>query len=352
MKEEKQNAGERLMDGITEIREDLILDADEYSQTADGVSDSGETSVVVEKKHGSETKNGKKRKLWIPAVCLVAAAAAVVIVGLVLGWIKKEYKVTLDNGDTVVFRSNESAFGAFSLSFEEDTKPCMLTEEEISKLYPDDFRPTEVSAVFDANTGKMLHAENHTPNPSGDDSTPAIGAIHFDVDPSRLTDTPIGTNETTSMINGVPVSACYCFTDSGRGSGKRILVSNAFPVGSVYAYVEGGGDSKEAEAVCRLVAETTQKLIENGDAAFLGMERSEVFTIQYELNGLDEDILLEAQMEARKCEQVFIRIKTIKEGELHVLVDGEEARMKQEGAGFKGFYFVMPEKNVVVSIKP
>ena len=351
MKEEKQNAGERLMDGITEIRENLILDADEYSQSGDRVSDPNNSSSV-EKRLESTAKNGKKIKLWIPAVCLVAAATAVLIAGLFLGWFKIEYKVTLDNGDTVVFRNNESAFGSFSLSFEEDTKSCMLTAEEISRLYPDNFQSTEVSAVFDANTGKMLHTENHNPNPSGDDSTPAIGAIHFDVDPSRLTDTPIGTNETTSMINGVPVTTCYCFTDSGRSSGKRILVSAAFPVGSVYAYVAGGGDAMEAETVCRLVAETTQKLIEKGDTAFLGMDRSEVFTIQYELNGLDDAILLEAQMEARKCEQVFIRIKTIKEGELHVLVDGEEAQMKQEGAGFKGFYFVMPEKDVLVSIKP
>ena len=154
------------------------------------------------------------------------------------------------------------------------------------------------------------------------------------------------------MINCVPVTTCYSCTDSGRSSGKRRLVSAAFPVGSVYAYVAGGGDAKEAETVCRLVAETTQKLIEKGDTAFLGMDRSEVFTIQYELNGLDEDILLEAQMEARKCEQVFIRIKTIKEGELHVLVDGNMTQKQQDGPGYKGFYFVMPEKNVVVSIKP
>ena len=351
MKEEKKNAGERLMDGITEIRENLVLDADEYSQSGDRVSDSNDSSSV-EKRLESTAKNGKKIKLWVPAVCLVAAAATVMIAGLFLGWFKKEYKVTLDNGDTVVFRSNESAFGSFSLFFEEETKPCMLTAEEISRLYPDNFQPTEANAEFDAETGKLLHVESYAPNPSGDDSTPSIGAIHFDVDPSRLTDTPIGTNETTSMINGVPVTTCYCFTDSGRSSGKRILVSAAFPVGSVYAYVAGGGDAKEAETVCRLVAETTQKLIEKGDTAFLGMDRSEVFSIQYELNGLNEDILLEAQMEARKCEHVFIRIKTIKEGELHVLVDGEEARMEQEGAGFKGFCFVMPEKDVLVSIKP
>ena len=218
-----------------------------------------------EKILASIPENNHKRTWVMIAGTAAAAAVIVVISGFLFGWFgSRKYTVTLANGDEVTYRNDASSFGAYSLSFDCPTTPRELTEEEIKRVFPEGVAPDNAYASFQSDTGKLLHLESTI---SGEKDLPEM-SIHFDVDYNRLTDTPLGTNESASTVNGVPVTACYCVTEANSKGEKRFLVDNAFQVGEVYAYVSVGGDEKDAEDVCRRAAEMTQKIINNGDAGF------------------------------------------------------------------------------------
>ena len=218
-----------------------------------------------EKILASIPENNHKRTWVMIAGTAAAAAVIVVISGFLFGWFgSRKYTVTLANGDEVTYRNDASSFGAYSLSFDCPTTPRELTEEEIKRVFPEGVAPDNAYASFQSDTGKLLHLESTI---SGEKDLPEM-SIHLDVDYNRLTDTPLGTNESASTVNGVPVTACYCVTEANSKGEKRFLVDNAFQVGEVYAYVSVGGDEKDAEDVCRRAAEMTQKIINNGDAGF------------------------------------------------------------------------------------
>ena len=206
------------------------------------------------------------KRTWVMIAGTAAAAAVIVVVsGFLLGWFgSRKYAVTLANGDEVIYRKDGNSFGSFDLWFDCPTSPRELTESEMKSIFPEGIVPDSAYAEFNSDTGELLHLEASF----GKENEVPEMSINLDVDAGRVTDVFVDGNKTTSMINGVPVTACYFITDANSSGKRNLLVSNSFQVGSIYAYLSMGGDPEAIEAVCQRAAEMTQKIISNGDTGF------------------------------------------------------------------------------------
>ena len=212
---------------------------------------------------GIPEKNHKRMAAMIAGVA--AAAVIVVVSGFMFGWFgSRKYTVTLANGDEVTYRKDGNSFGASDLVFDSPTSPRELTESEVKSIFPEDVVPDSAYAVFDSDTGELLHMEASFDK---DNKNPDM-SIYYDVDAGRVTDVFVDADKTTSIINEVPVTACYFITDANSRGKRDLLVANSFQVGSIYAYLCMGGDPEEIEAACQRAAEMTQKIMSNGDAGF------------------------------------------------------------------------------------
>ncbi len=208
-----------------------------------------------DKVNSMSQKKTKKRFLVPVAVCLVALVAVTGIIGASVGWFgSKEYTVGLANGDSIVYHSGSSAEANFGdVGF--PTSSRELSNEELDILFPKTSEPRRGMGIFREETGELLRLEGEI----GD------AKVIFASDGFPVNDVLIEGNETSSSVDGIPVTTGYFITDANSKGNQTAVFFGTFTLGRTNIYVECAGDKNEADNVSRVTANLILSIIENGE---------------------------------------------------------------------------------------
>ncbi len=195
----------------------------------------------------------KKKNTWIKwgaiAACFVLAAV-LGIVGFQSGLLgTKNETVTMENGESITFVNGNVPMASIDMNM---TSRAM-NSEEISLLFAG--LPVIANVYFDTETHNAVGLEGKIGN--GRLIVSTIG-----VNPS---DTVVEGDEYTSTVNGTDVNA-GCFVTKANSKGiKTSIYYAAVKIGENNVYVEFAGDERESETLKTDLADSLQKLIENGE---------------------------------------------------------------------------------------
>ena len=162
----------------------------------------------------SMTKNFKK--LFPIAACFIIVVAVTAFVGVQGNWFgTKEYTITLDNGEKLVYGSGTPK-GAASYAYNYEVKDRVLTADELHTLFPEINDITDNNlpyATFKADTGEMIRLET------------TFDDVHIHLASSGLpiTDTVVVGEESTAEINGITVKTGYFVTDANSKGIKTAI---------------------------------------------------------------------------------------------------------------------------------
>ena len=202
-------------------------------------------------------KKTSKRFLVPVAACLVALIAVTGIIGGNMGWFgSKDYTVRLGNGDSIVYCTGSTSEASFEVDFPISSRE--LTEEELDVVFPAASEPKRAMGNFRDETGELLRLEGKI----GD------ATVIFARDGFPVNDVTIEGNETTSTVNGIPVTTGYYITKPNSKGDQFAIFFASFTLGNTNAYVEYYGDKSEAENVSQVTANLIFSIIEKGEPNF------------------------------------------------------------------------------------
>lgn len=209
------------------------------------------------------SKARKSRKMLIPvAACLVAFIAVTGIVGGNLGWFgSKGYTVNLANGESIVYHTGSTSEASFEVDF--PTSSRELTNEELQKIFPVTAEAQRAMGMFNDETGELLRIEGKI----GD------AAVIFAQDGFPVNDVVIEGNETSSTVNGIPVTTGYYITNPNSKGEQLAVFFASFTLGNTNGYVECFGDKSEADEVSQYTSELIFQIIENGEPNFTAITK-------------------------------------------------------------------------------
>lgn len=198
------------------------------------------------------TKTMKKR---IPiAACFILVIAAAALIGVRNHWFgAKQYTVTLDNGDTLVYGKSIPK-GESMYAYDYEIKDRILTADELHTLFPaiDNIEENGYPyATFKADTGELLRLEMSLDN------------IHIHVARSGLpvTDTMIVGAESIADVNGIPVKTGYFVTDANSKGIKTAIFFAEYDMNNATIYIELAGNEKDSAQLSEKLSATLYSMI-------------------------------------------------------------------------------------------
>ena len=199
----------------------------------------------------------KTMKKLIPiAACFILVIAVTAFIGIQNNWFgTKEYMVTLDNGDTLIFGKGDPK-GEASYAYDYEVRDRALTADELRALFPALSYNTENGnpyATFKADTGEMLRLEL------------TIDDVHIHLAKAGLpaTDTVIAGENSTADINGIPVKTGYFVTDANSKGIKTAIFFAEYDMNDTTIYIELAGNEKDSEQLSEKLSDTLYSMIES-----------------------------------------------------------------------------------------
>ena len=197
----------------------------------------------------------KTMKKLIPiAACFILVIAVTAFIGVHNNWFgTKNYTVTLDNGNTLVY-GNSNPKGEAMYAYDYEVTDRALTADEMQALFPAKNYNAENGyphAVFKADTGEMLRLET------------TIDDVHIHLAQEGLpaTDTVIVGEESTADINGIIVKTSYFVTDANSKGVKTAIFFAEFQMNKTVVYLELAGNEQDSEQLSENLSDTVYTMI-------------------------------------------------------------------------------------------
>lgn len=201
-----------------------------------------------------ENKRQTFRKKWIivaACMCLAAVAVLGITIKILQG---KSYAVHLANGDVVSFYKCSGTSNA-DVNYGEDTITRDLTEEEITELIGYNIGQISAYGIFNSKSGEFIHAEGSNGNLK----------INISQGNWPVTDTVIEGRESKSVINGVNIMTGYFLTRKNSKGDRTAIFYAAFKIKDINLFIELSGDSDDADAIAKELAETVYNIIQGNN---------------------------------------------------------------------------------------
>ena len=158
----------------------------------------------------SQRKNFKKFLIPV-AACLVAIVAVTGIVGSNMGWFgSKGYTVNLANGDSIVYHIGSTNVASIHVGYPVSSRK--LTDAELDAILPETTERRSAIGTFREENGELLRVEGKL----GD------ATIIFAQDNFPISDVVLEGNESSSSVNGIPVTTGYFVYQSQHDRGGAI----------------------------------------------------------------------------------------------------------------------------------
>ena len=197
----------------------------------------------------SQRKNFKKFLIPV-AACLVAIVAVTGIVGSNMGWFgSKGYTVNLANGDSIVYHIGSTNVASIHVGYPVSSRK--LTDAELDAILPETTERRSAIGTFREENGELLRVEGKL----GDDNFP-------------ISDVVLEGNESSSSVNGIPVTTGYFVTSPNSRGEQSAIFFASFSIGNTNVYVECYGDKSDADAVSQETADLIFSIITKGEPDF------------------------------------------------------------------------------------
>lgn len=204
----------------------------------------------------SQRKNFKKFLIPVTA-CLVAIVAVTGIVGSNMGWFgSKGYTVNLANGDSIVYHIGSTNVASIHVGYPVSSRK--LTDAELDAILPETTERRSAIGTFREENGELLRVEGKL----GD------ATIIFAQDNFPISDVVLEGNESSSSVNGIPVTTGYFVTSPNSRGEQSAIFFASFSIGNTNVYVECYGDKSDADAVSQETADLIFSIITKGEPDF------------------------------------------------------------------------------------
>lgn len=204
----------------------------------------------------SQRKNFKKFLILV-AACLVAIVAVTGIVGSNMGWFgSKGYTVNLANGDSIVYHIGSTNVASIHVGYPVSSRK--LTDAELDAILPETTERRSAIGTFREENGELLRVEGKL----GD------ATIIFAQDNFPISDVVLEGNESSSSVNGIPVTTGYFVTSPNSRGEQSAIFFASFSIGNTNVYVECYGDKSDADAVSQETADLIFSIITKGEPDF------------------------------------------------------------------------------------
>ena len=204
----------------------------------------------------SQRKNLKMFLIPV-AACLVAIVAVTGIVGSNMGWFgSKGYTVNLANGDSIVYHIGSTNVASIHVGYPVSSRK--LTDAELDAILPETTERRSAIGTFREENGELLRVEGKL----GD------ATIIFAQDNFPISDVVLEGNESSSSVNGIPVTTGYFVTSPNSRGEQSAIFFASFSIGNTNVYVECYGDKSDADAVSQETADLIFSIITKGEPDF------------------------------------------------------------------------------------
>ena len=204
----------------------------------------------------SQRKNFKQFLIPV-AACLVAIVAVTGIVGSNMGWFgSKGYTVNLANGDSIVYHIGSTNVASIHVGYPVSSRK--LTDAELDAILPETTERRSAIGTFREENGELLRVEGKL----GD------ATIIFAQDNFPISDVVLEGNESSSSVNGIPVTTGYFVTSPNSRGEQSAIFFASFSIGNTNVYVECYGDKSDADAVSQETADLIFSIITKGEPDF------------------------------------------------------------------------------------
>lgn len=204
----------------------------------------------------SQRKNFKKFLIPV-AACLVSIVAVTGIVGSNMGWFgSKGYTVNLANGDSIVYHIGSTNVASIHVGYPVSSRK--LTDAELDAILPETTERRSAIGTFREENGELLRVEGKL----GD------ATIIFAQDNFPISDVVLEGNESSSSVNGIPVTTGYFVTSPNSRGEQSAIFFASFSIGNTNVYVECYGDKSDADAVSQETADLIFSIITKGEPDF------------------------------------------------------------------------------------
>lgn len=204
----------------------------------------------------SQRKNFKKFMIPV-AACLVAIVVVTGIVGSNMGWFgSKGYTVNLANGDSIVYHIGSTNVASIHVGYPVSSRK--LTDAELDAILPETTERRSAIGTFREENGELLRVEGKL----GD------ATIIFAQDNFPISDVVLEGNESSSSVNGIPVTTGYFVTSPNSRGEQSAIFFASFSIGNTNVYVECYGDKSDADAVSQETADLIFSIITKGEPDF------------------------------------------------------------------------------------
>lgn len=204
----------------------------------------------------SQRKNFKKFLIPV-AACLVAIVTVTGIVGSNMGWFgSKGYTVNLANGDSIVYHIGSTNVASIHVGYPVSSRK--LTDAELDAILPETTERRSAIGTFREENGELLRVEGKL----GD------ATIIFAQDNFPISDVVLEGNESSSSVNGIPVTTGYFVTSPNSRGEQSAIFFASFSIGNTNVYVECYGDKSDADAVSQETADLIFSIITKGEPDF------------------------------------------------------------------------------------
>lgn len=204
----------------------------------------------------SQRKNFEKFLIPV-AACLVAIVAVTGIVGSNMGWFgSKGYTVNLANGDSIVYHIGSTNVASIHVGYPVSSRK--LTDAELDAILPETTERRSAIGTFREENGELLRVEGKL----GD------ATIIFAQDNFPISDVVLEGNESSSSVNGIPVTTGYFVTSPNSRGEQSAIFFASFSIGNTNVYVECYGDKSDADAVSQETADLIFSIITKGEPDF------------------------------------------------------------------------------------
>ena len=204
----------------------------------------------------SQRKNFQKFLIPV-AACLVAIVAVTGIVGSNMGWFgSKGYTVNLANGDSIVYHIGSTNVASIHVGYPVSSRK--LTDAELDAILPETTERRSAIGTFREENGELLRVEGKL----GD------ATIIFAQDNFPISDVVLEGNESSSSVNGIPVTTGYFVTSPNSRGEQSAIFFASFSIGNTNVYVECYGDKSDADAVSQETADLIFSIITKGEPDF------------------------------------------------------------------------------------
>lgn len=174
-----------------------------------------------------------------------------------MGWFgSKGYTVNLANGDSIVYHIGSTNVASIHVGYPVSSRK--LTDAELDAILPETTERRSAIGTFREENGELLRVEGKL----GD------ATIIFAQDNFPISDVVLEGNESSSSVNGIPVTTGYFVTSPNSRGEQSAIFFASFSIGNTNVYVECYGDKSDADAVSQETADLIFSIITKGEPDF------------------------------------------------------------------------------------